>query len=66
MPICKTKKPFVSFVTESNIPPLIGAAKGARDALCDIPEGKRGNHDSKINRAIRRLEAALKLFGVEF
>ena len=66
MPICKTKKPLVAVVAESNLPPLIAAARGARDVLLEIPEGRRGNHDASINRAIRRLEEALRLFGVRF
>lgn len=37
----------------------IAALKGARDALDAIPQGRRGNHDAKINRALRRIDEAL-------
>ena len=35
------------------------ALKGCRDALIQIPEGRRGNHDTIINRAVRRADEAL-------
>lgn len=38
---------------------LISALKGCRDALDAIPEGIRGVHDHKINRALRRADKAL-------
>lgn len=38
---------------------LISALKGCRDALDAIPEGIRGVHDHKINRALRRADEAL-------
>lgn len=44
---------------------LISALKGCRDALDAIPEGIRGVHDHKINRALRRADAALKAIGVK-
>lgn len=42
---------------------LISALKGCRDALDAIPEGIRGVHDHKINRALHRADAALGTFG---
>jgi len=40
-------------------PDLLRALKGARDALDAIPEGRRGNHDAAINRALRRADEAI-------
>ena len=40
-------------------PKLLAALRGCRDALHDIPEGRRGNHDSQINRALRRADAVI-------
>lgn len=39
---------------------LVSALKGCMDALESVPEGRRGNHDSNINRALRRAEKALE------
>lgn len=44
---------------------LISALKGCRDALDAIPEGICGAHDHKINRALRRADAALETIGVK-
>jgi hypothetical protein len=41
---------------------LATALKGCRDAIDRVPEGVRGNHDSKLNRALRRADAALKQY----
>ncbi len=43
----------------ASAPDLLAACDGARQCLERIPEGVRGNHDSDINRQLRRLDAAI-------
>ena len=46
-------------VRDAQVAELRKVLKGARDAFDAIPEGIRGVHDSRINRQLRRIDAAL-------